>query len=470
MTEQPAKVSLGKESLQEPVFSWLAFGVILFFSVGLYQHTRNPNFINQVFSSLFLFIATIWWFWWLIGLGWISARAGLKRRLKRQTQGNLTQGEEDQGLQGKVQQQFDHFKTMLNILAIELLLVSGLVVWQLDWVTNILKTGGDSKTDGLLRLLTAFLPLVLGGPFGLAVWHWRDQNKMEDIGNAQLDIETRDRNAREDRRLADIRELVAMQEKKPEVRVASLFLAKKYLMDSSDLTLQAATLELVKSVLYQWYEQPPKTDSADLPNPQPQTPKNQILAQKKEELALGIGLSDWVSFIPEVVKAAQKVALESHAQLQPGQLASLDLNYCWAPAANLQNAKLERANLRLAQLQWANLQGAELHGANLAGAELHGANLQGARLEGANLLVATLLVATLLGANLQEANLQGAHLQEAHLQEARYSVASPGSSGTKFPRNFGDPRKRGMICVDDEGNPTNDPTVYPEEPAEGPEE
>jgi len=384
--------------------------------------------------------------------------------------------------------------------------------------------------DGLLKLLSNLIPLLLGGPFALAVWHWRDQNKTADIENVRLDIKTKDQNAREDRSLLDIRELIKMigsKETQDSGKVPAIHLLAAYLAKQDAPTAWIAAF----SALSSFFEKRPSpgqeyNEEEKNPNQYEEMLENSsVIAEHRTT-----ELTKAIAFALRVQKSSLNNLNWSelelfHFDLSGAKLANSDFRRARFIKAdfsfsNSEKAKFQAADLYGSRLEEANLVEASFWYANLAEATLQGAHLLKANFEGAHLRGAVFRKADLQGANFQEANIHSADLEEtffgnATFTNAKYNVGvnktkfpanfgdprkrgmicvddlgnlitdptdypkitnftnavySIGPRGTKFPENFGDPRKRGMICVNDEGKPINDPTVYPEEPAEEPEE
>lgn len=106
-----------------------------------------------------------------------------------------------------------------------------------------------------------------------------------------------------------------------------------------------------------------------------------------------------------------------------------DMPYGLLPSLNLNGASLSNTDLC-----WKNFRGASFHHADLEGSLLWGVNLVNADMTHANLRHADLTGADLSGADLSEAR-----TESACFLGARYS------SKTRFPEDFGEPQRRGMV-------------------------
>ena len=101
--------------------------------------------------------------------------------------------------------------------------------------------------------------------------------------------------------------------------------------------------------------------------------------------------------------------------------------------ANLQGVSLTNADLR-----WTNFRGAKLRKANLSSSVLWGAILTNADLKGADLSHADLTGVDLVGADLTNATVEGTCFLGARFGQS-----------TRFPKQFGDPEKKGMVSLNE---------------------
>lgn len=109
------------------------------------------------------------------------------------------------------------------------------------------------------------------------------------------------------------------------------------------------------------------------------------------------------------------------------------LQYRLGPGSDLPNARLSNADLR-----WTNFRGADLQGARLTGSILWGSILTNANLAGADISHADFTGADLVGANLTDVKTEG-----TCFVGARYSAE------TRFPKNFGNPEKKGLVSLNE---------------------
>jgi uncharacterized protein YjbI with pentapeptide repeats len=108
-----------------------------------------------------------------------------------------------------------------------------------------------------------------------------------------------------------------------------------------------------------------------------------------------------------------------------------DMPYGLLPGLNLGGASLSHTDLR-----WKNFRGANFHRANLGGSLLWSVNLVNADLSHADLRHPDLT-----GADLSGADLTSAKTESACFLGARYSP------NTRFPEDFGEPQRRGMVNI-----------------------
>ncbi len=109
------------------------------------------------------------------------------------------------------------------------------------------------------------------------------------------------------------------------------------------------------------------------------------------------------------------------------------MQYRLGPGADLPKTRLSNTDLR-----WSNFRGADLSGAKLSGSILWGAILTNANLAGADISHADFTGADLVGADLTNAKIEG-----TCFVHARYSA------DTRFPKNFGDPEKKGLVGLNE---------------------